>query len=135
MKKVLYIDDDAEMERMASKFEIMREENIDVVPIARVRDVLPTLKSIKDSIGLIVLDLIMPTDGVYTFEETDAGTLTGLRLLEDIRQYSKDIPVIIVSVRRNPSAKEKFSQYGISDYLEKPVSTSYLVEVIRKYLK
>jgi DNA-binding NtrC family response regulator len=134
MKKVLYIDDEADTEKMASKFEIMRWENIEVIPIAKVSDALPTLISFKDSIGVIVLDLIMPPEEVYTFQETSAGTLTGLRLLKDIRQHAKDIPVIIVSVRRPTSVEGKLSQYEISDYLEKPASASHLVRMIRKYL-
>ena len=134
MIKVLYIDDEADTEKMASKFEIMREEGIYVIPVARISDVLPTLNSNKDSVNVIVLDLIMPPEDVYTSQETEAGTLTGLRLLEDIRRYTKETPVIVVSIRRRPSAEGVLSRYGISEYLEKPISASDLVQSIKEHL-
>lgn len=134
MSKVLYIDDEADTEKMASKFEIMKEEGIEIVPVSRVRDVLPTLDSLRGSIDLIVLDLIMPPEDVYGLDETEGGTLTGLRLLEDIRRHASEIPVIIVSVRRSPYPERISAQYGISHYLEKPISASALSQVIRSLI-
>ncbi len=134
MLKVLYIDDEADSEGMASKFEIMNDDGIDIVPVCRLRDVIPTLTSLRGSIDLIVLDLIMPPEDVYGLDETEGGTLTGLRLLEDIRRHASEIPVIIVSVRRSPYPEQISAQYGISHYLEKPISASALSQVIRSLI-
>jgi DNA-binding response OmpR family regulator len=134
MKKVLYIDDEANLEKMASKFEIMQEEGIEVISVTRVKDVLPTLQEYKTSIGLIVLDLIMPPEDFYSLQETSGGTTTGLRLLKDIRDKYQDIPIIIVSIRRSDFADEVLSAYKISEYLEKPISAFDLVTVIKNIL-
>jgi CheY-like chemotaxis protein len=133
MKKILYIDDEADQEKMASKFEILKEEGIGVVPVAKVKDVLPTLSNLRDSIDLIVMDMIMPSEEFYTLEETDGGASTGFRLLVDIRNRYKNIPIIILSVRRRESSdSEILSQYGVSGYLEKPITGSELARFIKK---
>lgn len=131
MIRVLYIDDEANSERMASKFELMRGKGIEVVPVCRVGDVLTTLTSIRDSLDVIILDLIMPPEDIYELDETEGGSLTGLRLLADIRHQVPKMPVIIVSVRTRPHPEHLFSQFGISDYVEKPVSASVLSEAIK----
>jgi CheY-like chemotaxis protein len=135
MKKVLYIDDEADSEKMASKFELMSEEGFDVVPVCRLRDVIPMLKSLADSLDVIVLDLAMPPEDVYTLEETEGGTLTGLRLLQDIRRYAVGVPAIIVTVRRRPSPEKILPEHGVSLYLEKPISAAELIQALRLCLR
>lgn len=134
MKKVLYIDDEADSEKMASKFELLRSENIDLIPLTRVKDVLPTLSSFEDSIGLVVLDIIMPPEDSYSLEETDGGTTTGVRLLEDIRSRFQHIPIIIVSVRRHNFVDEVEARHNIHAYLQKPISAYTLAKAIKSAL-
>lgn len=131
MKKVLYIDDEADTEKMASKFEILRAENIDVIPITRVKDVLPTLSNLQGSIGLIVLDIIMPPEDLYSLEETDGGTATGVRLLEDIRSHFQHIPIIIVSISRHNFADDVAANHNVHAYLQKPISAFGLAKAIK----
>jgi CheY-like chemotaxis protein len=102
-----------------------------VIPVTRVEDVLPTLKEFRDNIGLIVLDIIMPPEEVYTLEETDGGTTTGLRLLKDIRKEYKDIPIIIVSIRRLKDAEDIRERFNVAEYLEKPVSAFTVAKAIK----
>jgi CheY-like chemotaxis protein len=134
MKRVLYIDDEANTEKMASKFEIMKDEGIEVIPVTRIQEVLPKLEELRGSIDLLIIDIIMPPEDHYSLDETDGGTTTGLRLIEDIRREYENLPIIIVSVRRLRRSEELEAKYNIADFLEKPVSAFSLIKSIRRVI-
>jgi CheY-like chemotaxis protein len=134
MKRVLYIDDEANTEKMASKFEIMKDEGIEVIPVTRIQEVLPKLEELRGSIDLLIMDIIMPPEDYYSLDETDGGTTTGLRLIEDIRREYEKLPIIIVSVRRLRRSEELEVKYNIADFLEKPVSAFSLIKSIRRVI-
>lgn len=134
MKKVLYIDDEVDTEKMASKFEIMAEQGIEVIKVENVESALPMIEKNLSDIGLIVLDVIMPPEDYYTLEETNGGTTTGFRLLQDIRNKYEQIPILIVSIRRKQKAESFLQQFHIVNYLEKPISAADLGNSIRTIL-
>jgi CheY-like chemotaxis protein len=129
MIKILYIDDEADTEKMASKFEIMARMDIEVIPVTRVEEALPRIAELIDEVKLLVIDIIMPPEDVYTLEETGGGTSTGLTLLKDIRKNFENLPILIVSVRRINEIEE---QFDVTDYLEKPVSAYKLASTIKR---
>ena len=133
--KVLYIDDEADTEKMASKFEIMKENGIDVASVVKVEDVLPMLKKLSSEIGLIVLDIIMPPGDFYKMDETNGGTTTGLRLLKDIRKEYKNILIIIISIKRPKNTEEILNKYNVSKWLDKPISTYLVAKTIKSLMK
>lgn len=129
MIKVLYVDDEADSEKMASKFEMMCSMGVEAIPVTHVDAVLPKIKEMGDEIKLLVLDIIMPPEDVYSLEETSGGTSTGIRLLKDIRDSYKTLPILIVSVRRIGDIE---TQYDVKDYLEKPVSAYKVASTIKR---
>ena len=134
MIRVLYIDDEADTEKMSSKFELLARHGIQVIPVMRVQDAIPTLDS-AGNIELIVLDIIMPPEDSYTLDETDGGTTTGLKLLQDIRKQHAEVPILIVSIRRMQVAEELMKQLKVKAYLEKPVSSITIANAIKKALQ
>lgn len=129
MIKILYVDDEADTEKMASKFDIMRSMGVEAIPVTHVDAVLPKLKELGDEIKLLVLDIIMPPEEVYSLDETSGGTSTGLRLLKDIRSSYKTLPILIVSVRGQGDIEK---QYDVEDYLEKPVSAYKVAHTVKR---
>lgn len=132
--KVIYIDDEVNTEKMASKFEILRESDIELIPVENVRDALPTIEKYFSEIDLVVLDVIMPPEDHYGIEETNGGTTTGLRLLKDIRTKFKTLPIIIVSVRRRQVSEGLLKQMNVAEYLEKPILAAEIAEAIKRVL-
>jgi DNA-binding NtrC family response regulator len=132
MIKILYVDDEADTEKMASKFEIMSSMGVEAIPVTHVDAVLPKLKELGDEIKLLVLDIIMPPEDVYSLEETSGGTSTGLRLLKDIRGSYKTLPILIVSVRGQGDIEK---QYDVKDYLEKPVSAYKVAHTVKRIIR
>jgi CheY-like chemotaxis protein len=137
MKKpisIIYIDDEADTEKFASKIDIMRDEGINVKTVTKVDKALPLLRKIYDKIDIIILDIIMPPEEYYSLQETNGGTATGLRLLEDIRKEFPEIPIMIVSIRRKEMLEDLLSRLNIVKYLEKPVLAYHLVSAIKDAL-
>ncbi|HEX8145279.1 MAG TPA: response regulator [Pyrinomonadaceae bacterium] len=132
MKTVLYVDDEADTEKMSSKFELMKAEGITVIPATRIKMALDELEMRRASIDLVILDIIMPPEDYYSLEDTEGGTTTGLKLLEEIRRKYSDLPIIIVSVRRSPGVQKFEAMYNVADFLEKPVSAFTLAAAIKR---
>ena len=75
----------------------------------------------RDSIDLIILDLMMPK-------------LDGLETCQRIREWSK-VPIIILSARGDEKDKVKCLQLGADDYLTKPFGTAELMARVETALR
>jgi CheY-like chemotaxis protein len=132
MINVIYIDDEGDTEKMASKFDIMTEHGITVTAVLNVKDAISEIQRLGKSLDAILLDIIMPPENTYSLDETNGGTTTGLRLLKDIRELRPDIPIIIVSVRRMYMDEDLVNKYEVAEYLEKPVSAVSVVDAVKR---
>src|SRR4051812_9185246 len=133
MIPVIYVDEEASSEAMASKFEVMKSFGVEIRPVVHVVDVLPTLHRERD-VALVILDIIMPPQLVYTLDETNGGTRTGIRLLRDIRREFPVLPVVLVSVMPREGSTEAIQKYQVAEYLTKPVSGEALAAVVKRVL-
>jgi CheY-like chemotaxis protein len=114
-KRLLLVDDDfATREAMSM---ILADEGYRVATAANGADALQRLHD-SDRPCLILLDLSMPI--------MDGPTFCARRKDEGL----SFIPVIVVSSDRDIA--EKAAALGADDYLEKPVDTIQLLEMIRK---
>ncbi|MBR2984466.1 MAG: response regulator transcription factor, partial [Clostridia bacterium] len=71
---------------------------------------------------LAILDLMMPK-------------LDGYQLLEKLRQWKKELPVLIVSAKHLPADKRKAFLLGTDDYVIKPVDEEELLLRIKALLR
>lgn len=77
-------------------------------------------KALKDNYDLIILDLMLPGRD-------------GFEVCKDIRSL-KDIPIIIVSARKDDIDKIRGLGLGADDYMTKPFSASELVARVKAHL-
>jgi DNA-binding NtrC family response regulator len=136
MINVLCIDDECNTEKMRSKFELLEDEGIHIIPIVYIKDALPAIRINIDKIQMILLDVIMPPLGVYSLEYTNGGTSTGIQLLQDIRNEFKTIPIMLVSINNKShyASEDIIFKYKNIKYIQKPISASLLAEEIRNAL-
>lgn len=127
MKSILFIDDD--YMRVSSHIEMLTVQGYNVHGVTSARQALEEFRINKDNYGVIILDIMMPK-GEFTREETSHGRTTGLVLLEKLREISKDIPIIVLTVLRDQSVMEKARKLGVNTYLLKPTLPSQLGEAI-----
>ena len=116
MSKILIIEDEeaiADLEKYyleLSGFEVEIEERGDA----------GLTKALKEDFDLIILDLMLP--GVDGFE-----------ICKKIRE-EKDIPVIMVSAKKDDIDKIRGLGLGADDYMTKPFSPSELVARVKAHL-
>lgn len=133
MTKVLYIDDEANAEKMLSKFEILQDYDIEITPVFSMSSILSTISQDLTKFNLIIVDLIMAPLDYFTLDETNRGLDTGKIIIKKIRENvsNTDIPIIIVSIRKKNSFEKYFlEKYKVNEFCVKPISALELKEVI-----
>jgi CheY-like chemotaxis protein len=130
MKRVLYVDDETDRESFQSTLDTLRGRGIDVKAIGNVREVLPFLEAEGRTLVAVVLDVFMPTHGMYTPAESDRGMRTGLLLLRDIRQRYANLPIILVSVLAEETAEEWIRVHNVAAYFTRPVLAGDIARAI-----
>lgn len=116
MKRVLIIEDDrsiAELER-----DYLQADGIEAVVAENGRTGLAY--ALEEHFDLIVLDVMLPG-------------MDGFEVCREIRAR-KEVPVLIVSARRDDADKVKGLGIGADDYIVKPFSPSELVARVRAHI-
>lgn len=80
------------------------------------------LEMITNGYGCFILDINVPN-------------LDGISILEYIRSYHKDVPVIIISSNHDLEKIQKSYEIGCNDYLKKPFFLYELIQKIQKLCK
>ena len=128
-KTILFVDDD--IKRTTSYVDVLELEGYKILAAHTIGKAREDFEKYKDRIDLIILDLMMPAEK-YDAEATRNSRKTGLRFLDQIREISKKLPVILFSVIRYNDVKNEVDTAGISDYLEKPCRPSKLIEAVEE---
>lgn len=80
--------------------------------------------------------LEMITNGYSCFIlDINVPSLDGISILEYIRMYHKDVPVIIISSNHELEKIQKSYEVGCNDYLKKPFFMYELVQKVQKLCK
>ena len=117
MTVVLLVEDDAPLRRALSV--TLRARGLDIMTAADGRSAIDTFGT--NTIDLVLLDLGLPD-------------MDGLQVVRRIRAAS-DIPVIVVSARRDQSEKVRALDAGADDYVTKPFGVEELTARIRAALR
>lgn len=119
-KKILVAEDSSVIQNLTKRVLTMQQYEVVVVKNgAQVID-----KLTHDKYDLVLLDIHMPImDGMECAKKIRA-----------LSQPNKDIPIIAITGNANNYSIDDFKNFGINDYLPKPLNYDNLVEVVKKYL-
>lgn len=119
--RILMIDDDSICHSIVSM--ILKNEGYDMISTYGGIEGLEYIKSHRDEIDLILLDLMMPD--IY-----------GLNVLQEIKLNPdlKDIPVIIQSASNDMSERRKALDSGATNFFRKPYDRKAIVQVLAELL-
>ena len=118
MPKILYVDDDPNMQKMVELF--MRRSKHVLNSAKNGRSALKLLEN--NSYDLIITDIQMPE-------------LDGLSLIDEIKKQKLKVPVIIVSAFGQDNMSEIGLKKGAVKILLKPFESKQLFDAIDKYTK
>jgi DNA-binding response OmpR family regulator len=117
MKKILIIEDDLSIAELIRDY--LELENFEVVICTNGIEGLNNFK--ENKFDLLILDIMLPQ-------------LDGFSILHSI-QEEKDIPVLLVSAKKEEIDKIKGLTLGADDYITKPFSPSELVARVKSHIK
>jgi DNA-binding response OmpR family regulator len=110
---VYLIDDDESVRRAFTLF--LNSANIDHRTFRSADDFLSVFKSGEKD--LLVLDLNLPGK-------------KGIELLNEIKEFKRQLTVIVVTANDEPKSREYCRQFGVKAYLRKPVDAEALLDII-----
>ncbi len=117
--KVLVADDSRVMRNIIDR--AVKPMGLETVHAGDGREVLRSLETLGQDIGLILLDWNMPV-------------MNGLEVLESLQGNSRyrKIPVLMVSTEAESEKMDRAFNAGAKGYLSKPFTPEKLVKLIRK---
>lgn len=111
-KKILVVDD-SKFNRVILKN--LLEPDYDIDEAENGKEALDYIENHASDIAAILLDLVMPV-------------MTGLEFLQEAnkRNYMDQFPIIIVTSEKEMKQVEQCFDYGVSDFIRKPVNTEFV---------
>jgi len=118
MAKILIVDDDTYIRELIHA--ILKAEKFDIIEAIDGEDALEKLDETK--VDLCIIDIMMPN-------------MDGFDLCENIREYYRDMPVLMLTAKKNIVDKVKGFNKGTDDYLTKPFENEELVARVKALLR
>lgn len=122
MRKKVLIVDDSEFAREVLK-NILKDDYT-IIEAGNGKEALAVIEEQRKEIAAILLDMVMP--------EMDGVTL--LKILHE-KQYFDDFPVLVVTSEQSVNLVGECFDYGISDFIRKPVNTDFVKERVDKLVQ
>ncbi len=114
-KSVLIVDDDARMLRALKK--VLTSEGAVITCAEWAGDAIDILTERKKRIDLVITDLRMPF-------------VSGMTAVYAIHKLLPELPIIVLTAFGSPEVKAECLRQGATAFLEKPLDTLQLLEVI-----
>ena len=118
MPKILVVDDEQHIRELIKVY--LKNDGFDVIEAFDGINALEKLS--ENSIDLAIIDVMMPR-------------MDGWQLCQEIRSYSENIPIMMVTAKGETMDKVKGFQLGGDDYLVKPFEPVELVVRVKSLLK
>ncbi len=119
MKKILVVDDEAEIRELIRDFLV--KENFEAVMASNGREALEKLSKPDNDFDLVLLDIMM-------------GEIDGLEVIKILRKTSS-IPVIFLTSKNEEIDKVLGLEIGADDYITKPFNPREMVARIKAVLR
>jgi CheY-like chemotaxis protein len=128
MKKILYIEDEKFL--------------LEQIQIALVDFDIVTASSAVEGMELVdqmdfdavLLDIMMPPPDDIDPEIVGYGRTTGVEICRRIRNLKPYLPIVILSVARDPGILGKVKAAGANEILHKPALPNKIIETLNKVL-
>ena len=118
MVRILVADDDKNIRRLLRA--VLEGAGYDVLTAPDGMEALKVLET--EHIDLVVLDIMMPG-------------MDGYDLTREIRRYSEDMPILMVTAKQLPEDKKRGFLVGTDDYMTKPIDSEEMLLRIRALLR
>ncbi len=83
---------------------------------------------------LVLLDIMMPPPEDIDPEYVGYGRSTGVELCRRIRALKPELPIVVITVVRDPGILDKIEEVGAARIINKPVSSTQVVAILEEVL-
>lgn len=97
---------------------------------------------LKDNYDLLLassgtegLDIFLTQDIDLVITDIKMPDLSGIEVLQKIREKNKELPVIMITGYASEEANSTAKEFGISGYIKKPYDVTYIREEVERVLK
>lgn len=118
MSKIMIVDDDDYIRELVST--LLKNEGFSISEAENGYDALEKLANVNPD--LCIIDIMMPK-------------MDGFELCKNIRQYRKNMPILMLTAKAEISQKIKGFEQGTDDYLTKPFEPPELVLRVKALLR
>jgi PAS domain S-box-containing protein len=118
-ERILLVDDETALADVGTQ--VLERLGYRVVGKSNAIEALETFRQESQQFDLVISDLTMPH-------------MTGIQLAEEIKQIKPGTPIIICSGFTSSATKKQIKNFGIDDFVTKPVNKTELARVVRKVL-
>lgn len=116
MSKILIIEDELSIAELERDYLELHDFQVEI----EVNGAKGLKKALEEDYNLIILDLMLPE-------------MDGFEICKEIRK-NKDIPIIMVTAKKNDIDKIRGLGLGVDDYVTKPFSPSELVARVKAHI-
>ena len=89
----------------------------------------------NEDFDAVLLDIMMPPPADMNPERVGYGRSTGVELCRMIKEIKPHLPIVIISVVRDPAILERIKTVGADRVINKPVSSSEVSAILDEILE
>ena len=129
---ILFIDDDRRLADVLGEY-FAAEGGWEILHAYGPKEALEIVEHQPPELELVLLDIMMPPEGVFDAGRSDYGQSTGVLLLEKLRaRLGESVPIVILSARQDLGWL--LTEGKVEGYLLKTLTPDELVQGIREVL-
>ena len=135
MYRVLFLEDEPHLVDTLPAVLEDRYSELQVVGLTDIAEALTRLT--EEEFDVVLLDISMPPTETMDFDQVEYGRLTGIAVVQSIKEIKPDIPVIALTVVSERIVQHQMRSAGIDHIINKPaeideIAQSLLRETQRK---
>jgi len=127
-KKVLFIEDE---EFLLEQLQIALGD-YDIIPASSAQKGMEFIQ--KTQFDAVLLDIMMPPSDDMDPELVGYGRSTGVEICRRIKNENPDIPIVVLSVVRDPKILNRIKDAGVDEIINKPVLPGKVSEILNRVL-
>ncbi|MGB9596238.1 MAG: response regulator [Candidatus Poribacteria bacterium] len=129
-KKILFIEDE---EFTLEQLQIALEDyNYEVIPASSATEGMNLVS--KMNFDAVLLDIMMPPPQDIDPEIVGNGRTTGVEICRRIKYLKPDLPIVVLSVVRDPGILRRINEAGANEIINKPALPSKISDTLNKIL-
>ena len=128
-KRVLYIEDE---KFLLEQIQIALEEYFEIIPASSAVKGLELVN--KMDFDVVLLYIMMPPPDDIDAEIVGYGRTTGVEVCRRIKNMKPYLPIVILSVVRDPGILSRIKEAGANEILYKPALPNKITEALNKVL-